>query len=368
MWTLAQRYGLSDVGLAKTCRKFKIPVPGRGYWQQKQAGQKVRPTPLPKLSVSAAASLGTVTLRVLQPPGAIPNGSGETSGENAPEAPEIVVADVLADPHPLVVHTIRALRRVKPTKEGFLPRTANADYLDVRVSLDTVDRTMRVLDALLKALDERGITIGIDVKEQRAVTCATVLDEMIPFHIEERVDHVTIPPPTPKRVGEWVPRPETKLVPNGALEFRLDIDFLYGSAVRKSWRDGKQQRVEDCLGKIYLGLLSAANAIKADRLAREEREREWKEAERRRRHGAWEIRQEKRRREALQEELERWRICQELREYVNMRRARGAPTNDVERWTAWLDWLTSYADRVEDRLVSAVGPDPELFDENTYYY
>ena len=31
LWTLAQRYGLSDVGLAKTCRRFKIPVPWRGY-------------------------------------------------------------------------------------------------------------------------------------------------------------------------------------------------------------------------------------------------------------------------------------------------------------------------------------------------
>ena len=32
MWTLAQRFGLSDVGLAKTCRRFRIPVPSRGYW------------------------------------------------------------------------------------------------------------------------------------------------------------------------------------------------------------------------------------------------------------------------------------------------------------------------------------------------
>lgn len=41
MKTLAKKYGLSDVGLAKTCRKLSIPLPGRGYWARKEAGQKV---------------------------------------------------------------------------------------------------------------------------------------------------------------------------------------------------------------------------------------------------------------------------------------------------------------------------------------
>ena len=37
MTKLAQRYGLSDRGLAKICTRTGIPVPGRGYW----AGYKV---------------------------------------------------------------------------------------------------------------------------------------------------------------------------------------------------------------------------------------------------------------------------------------------------------------------------------------
>lgn len=30
--SLARQYGLSDVGLAKTCKRMSVPVPGRGYW------------------------------------------------------------------------------------------------------------------------------------------------------------------------------------------------------------------------------------------------------------------------------------------------------------------------------------------------
>lgn len=33
---VAKKYGISDVGLAKVCRKLSIPLPGRGYWTKKE--------------------------------------------------------------------------------------------------------------------------------------------------------------------------------------------------------------------------------------------------------------------------------------------------------------------------------------------
>jgi integrase len=51
MRTLAKEYGVSDVALARTCRKLNVPVPGRGYWSKKaaQASAQLRP-PLPALN------------------------------------------------------------------------------------------------------------------------------------------------------------------------------------------------------------------------------------------------------------------------------------------------------------------------------
>ena len=37
---LAPTLGYSDVGLAKACRKMKVPLPGRGHWAKKAAGGK----------------------------------------------------------------------------------------------------------------------------------------------------------------------------------------------------------------------------------------------------------------------------------------------------------------------------------------
>ena len=57
VWTipmrkLAKEFGISDVGLAKLCRRHEIPLPGRGYWARIQFGQtparvaRTRTTPL----------------------------------------------------------------------------------------------------------------------------------------------------------------------------------------------------------------------------------------------------------------------------------------------------------------------------------
>ncbi len=46
MQKLAETYGLSDRGLAKTCQRHLVPVPSRGYWAKIDAGQPVKRTPL----------------------------------------------------------------------------------------------------------------------------------------------------------------------------------------------------------------------------------------------------------------------------------------------------------------------------------
>jgi len=53
VWTapvseIASRMGISDVGLAKACRRADIPLPGRGYWAKASAGHRVAADPLPR--------------------------------------------------------------------------------------------------------------------------------------------------------------------------------------------------------------------------------------------------------------------------------------------------------------------------------
>jgi len=44
---LAKRLGISDVGIAKACRRALIPMPEAGYWAKKRAGKRTRKQLLP---------------------------------------------------------------------------------------------------------------------------------------------------------------------------------------------------------------------------------------------------------------------------------------------------------------------------------
>jgi len=37
---VAERYGVSGPGLAKTCRKLEVPLPPRGYWAKLKAARR----------------------------------------------------------------------------------------------------------------------------------------------------------------------------------------------------------------------------------------------------------------------------------------------------------------------------------------
>src|SRR5438876_430201 len=56
--TVATGLGISDVALAKTCRRADVPVPPRGYWARKHASLPVGRTPLPRRFPGASDHVG----------------------------------------------------------------------------------------------------------------------------------------------------------------------------------------------------------------------------------------------------------------------------------------------------------------------
>ena len=92
MVKVAARYGLSDVGLAKICRKLHVPVPYRGYWRKKELGHPAQRTPLPKLSPSAAAEVGVDVVECLDHPAGLV-GYGIPVGRDIAAAQQEILAD-----------------------------------------------------------------------------------------------------------------------------------------------------------------------------------------------------------------------------------------------------------------------------------
>jgi hypothetical protein len=359
MATLARKYGLSDVGLAKICRKLDVPVPWRGYWRKKEVGQKVKRPPLPKLPASATPAMREVTLRRTASGSAIAEPSGPVAEQQRYEALEenrIVVPELLSDPHPLVAKSVKALRRAKRDPSGYLqPKTRPC--LAVRVTLDSADRAMCIYDALLKALDARGYPATITSGDQSS-TVIRIRDENVAVLIEEKVERVERKSSDPRPRRRLSYRSELDWVPTGRLSLKIDHSYLNG--VRRSWGHGKRQRVEGCLNDFVVGLVAASETLKAQHLAREERERQWREAEERRAEEARRREEEAARVRALESALATWQKARLVREYAAELRRSMEVTGTLEPGSpldTWLRWVDAYADRVDPRLPTPTVPD-----------
>ncbi len=106
MQQLAKELGVSEVGLAKTCRRHRIPVPPRGYWAKKRRGRRVTTIPLgsavdslPEAIAITRTEAATPVVRAVEP--AEPELAAAREYEARPEN-LIVVPDVLHRRHPLV--------------------------------------------------------------------------------------------------------------------------------------------------------------------------------------------------------------------------------------------------------------------------
>ena len=154
---LSKEYGLSDVGLAKICKKHNIPRPPRGYWVRKAAGYNVKRLPLPPGE--------NVTISITPNPysrNAFKNmeiASRMSSSIQSEEEP-IVVPSRLSSLHPLIKQTSEILIGRQPNDFGLLD-PPNKGCLDITVSKSSLRRALRIMDTIVKALEKLGYGVYV---------------------------------------------------------------------------------------------------------------------------------------------------------------------------------------------------------------
>ena len=345
MAVLAPQLGLSDVGLKKTCARMRIPTPPRGYWARVAAGQRLRRTPLPKLPASAGTGIQSATFRRPQPVGEPkPEEAGPVADQRrfeADPANAIVVAAQLTDPHPLVARAVRALRKAKPDEQGRLV-TRGHKILSLSVTRSSVDRALRICDALFKALLSRGYAVALVETGELVTTVIAIGQELVPITLVEQVDRTLLPP---KTTNTWEPK-RYSFAPTGRLSLSVTESYL---DVRGKWSDGARQRLHESLNEVLVGLVNNAEAMRRKRDEREAQARQWHLQEERRQRAELEKHYEAERVRTLGDHMRRWRKSRAVREYVAAVRASAEQNGQSthEELTAWLAWADAYADRLD---------------------
>lgn len=336
---LAPRCGISDVALAKMCRRLGIPLPGVGYWTKVACGHQIARPPLPPPTIEQPEE---VVVEQVEP-------RARSAAAVAEPIPDVRVGDQLRDPHQLVVKTKTLATDCRKDLDGRICVRARGG-LDTIVGAGTLSRALRIMDAILKKLERSGHKVGVE-KERPFPTYVEIRGQRVAFQLREGAIR------TKRLATDRDPYPYLAFdsQPNGVLTLEIK-EYLDGE--RKVWRDGKRHPLEEQLGRFVVGLERAAICLEArhQRFLKAELERQ---AERIRQAELAECRREEQEKvDELLEQLSSWRKSEALRSFVAATRAaaidRYGRVEVGSELYSWIKWALSVADRL-DPLVELDG-------------
>ena len=291
MRRLAAQFGISDVGLAKICKRHEIPRPPVGYWAKKEFGKTVEQPPLP-----ATTDVNLLKVRVREsPPVQAPEEEVEPKPvvknpellrliqQEADPKNRIVVSLSLRSPHPVVAETQQCLRDATPDQFGKI-RPLHRDrlsHLDVRVTKSSVSRVLLILDALAKALGSAATNSSCMAMTGDCATYLNVLGERLSILVSEKSRQIEHKPTEEerrqeKRVGFLYSRPKYDYIGTGVLELQLVGEHGYALNV---WRDGTKSKIEDCLNDFVVAAYVAVERQQEGRLRQQQLEIERRQEE-----------------------------------------------------------------------------------------
>ena len=360
MTHLAKEFGLSDVALHKICRKHDVPNPPLGWWAKHAAGQKVKRTPLPKLKSGISDTINIAGGELRNEPDSVAQIREEARVRASAFDPKKVDQE-----HSIVTRSMAKLRKAKPDERG-LVRLAQSGLIDAELASDSIDRIELSLNRIVTAAQVQGFQLS-GKAERAAFTDGNVI---VPFNLKEAVKR-SQHEPTPEELAKeekerkrrgrrwarndwnYVPSfsafshwPEWDYAPTGKVSFEFDLYLRYPSALRRSFKDAKIQRVENMANDIAVGLAVLAAAKREDdRRVEEDRIRAEEEA--RRRNEARRLAYiEDRRLKVLELVFERVEKRDRLRSLASQLTEELKATSSP-RSTEFLDWLNAIVERAE---------------------
>lgn len=264
---VAKEIGVSDVAIAKACRRAAVPLPPRGYWAKPVAKRPKRP----RLGQAPTTSEGPIKFSVFDPeltPQAQPKAT--KADGSALETGPIVIPGNWNAPHPLIAQALAQSKSGK-VKEG---RCVLERSLDIRVSPAQIDRALLYMDSLIRSTEALGARWSVTEKGTQLI----YLEVEIPVTLRESLRREEIkessPDLAPRRKGEWRPNAldlTTRIEFLSTGQLSLELNAWTDVPVRRNWKDTATTKIEDKLQDLLKCLPRTAQAVKdrMDRWARE---------------------------------------------------------------------------------------------------
>jgi hypothetical protein len=376
---LGKKYGLSDNGLRKICKAMNIPLPAAGHWAKVFAGPQVLKTPLPtdaKCTSYTSHAPGQANTAFH-----LPEDDAWLVEQDAYE--ERVEGAISVELSPVRWHRVaiklsetiaNRLKEVQQWRQlaerasnrTLRQRSQNPDFdswrwdsfvrdgklvmhASLRVSQETYERALKIVNAVFYAAEARGFTISMNADESRIELKGH--GGTVSMRMTERLDDKI------RREAGYANGPLTNKeikVPTGSL--RLFVDSRGGSESNAASDDNKG-KIESKLNRVFLRINRLIIRNRELDRRHEAWNREWKEREERRATAARRKAIARKRRRMLHHEVRRWERATRIRQYVaqivaanSELTANRIATRRLDRWQNWANELANRLDPTARRL------------------
>jgi len=363
---VSKKYNVPYSRLMKICKENSIPTPPAGYWTSISFGKQVEKIPLPPTK-GATEKIGPRSFEEVN----VSPERAETLGFlDDKERKKILDAATqleLTTENERLHKKIVAYRFVvnewnkKDTKtegaqRGFKNYSNRPPFLAGVISIESLPRVYRILDALYREVESLGGSINDDLSllirnEHVMIEIAEGQDE-IKHEITRQEAQEMIKYEDAKRHHSWATEPKIR-----------KYDYTFNGRLRISVRQGRYFRdtdnikIESKLGEMLIELYEESEVVRIDRENREEaarkREEEAKSQEDRRNRYNDEVE----RTIELQNEALDFQISSRIRAYVEAVKNVGKQVELDDKTIDWIEWATKKADWFDP----AVARSDELF-------
>ena len=335
MSRLGEQFGMTGNGLAKICARLDVPRPGRGYWAKKEAGGKVKTTPLPRAKAGKPTEVMLARRKVDEASRRSPTVKIALNEAQAKVAP-LNPVEAFKQPHAIIAGWLAD--HAKKAKEARGEREPwRRDLYQPAPFTEQDHRRHRVLNVILKELERHGASVRA---ERGNLLIATVEGQNVSFELREKLKQGQRPlTELEKHVPSIYGTSRFELQPTGLLLFSIK-SYLDGT-LRREWLEKAGEPIDNMLPRIIATILAAGPAMAEQQRKSDELRRAY-EAECARREAEARARQkEVARWRKLVEMAGAWEELRSVRDFISALRASDCDPAELvgDRSIAeWIEW------------------------------
>lgn len=321
---VAKDYGLSDRGLGKLCAKYQIPVPPRGYWQKVKNGQKIK---IPKLERINHIDDNIV---ILKPKTKVVTNTLPDSIKN------MIAAEQQPNNQVVVDYNIKK----------YYPIIENWDKIDKSKNRKIDHKANKILNALIKALEERNYIVINDEARYRAIKVGTEFDKVELWVLKYVKTYKKKIGPEDGIRWEWRRSDDEYTFAKEETNFYAVYVKGHYDYENKKFIETEDIPIESLLNKVIIYIIKKLNSDKNKRLEIEANHRKWELEYQEEARQKELIRRNQEKKENLIKDANDWKQAQNIRKYVSAVQT-SISTKQKDAFNLWKDWALKCADEID---------------------